>query len=76
MPYSSISQSGSTFLQAFSTAFMVAFASAPSANSTIIFWVIKFTTAEATPSVLPAAYSIRLAQLAQSTSMLYVFFMG
>lgn len=73
--YSSISQSGSTLLHAFTTAFMVAFTSAPSANSTIIFWVIKFTTAEVTPYVFPAASSIKLAQFAQSTSMLYVFFM-
>ena len=43
--------------------------SAPSANSTIIFCIMKLTTTEETPSTFPAASSIRLAQLAQSTSM-------
>ena len=67
--YSSISQSGSTFLQALRTSFITDLASAPSANSTIIFCVMKLTVAFATPSVLLAASSMRLAQLAQSTSI-------
>ena len=37
---------------------MTALGSAPSANVTIIFWVMKFTTTEATPSTLAAVSSI------------------
>lgn len=70
--YNVISQSGSTFLQAFNTFFITAFSSAPSANSTFIFCVIKLTTASLTPSVFFAACCIFSAQLAQSTSILYV----
>ena len=63
-----MSQSGSTLRQAFSTAFMVAFSSAPSAKSTVIFWVMKLMAAAATPGVFWAACSIFRAQAAQSTS--------
>lgn len=48
---------------------------APSSNSTLILSVMKFTVALATPGVALAAVSILLAQFAQSTSILYVFFM-
>ena len=68
--YRKISQSGSTFLQAARTFSMTVLGSWPSANSTIIFWVMKLTVALCTPAVLRAASSIRFAQLAQSTSIL------
>ncbi len=73
--YSSISQSGSTFLQAFSTAFMVAFWSAPSAkfHDHLLRHKVHHGGGHAL-SLLWAASSVGLAQLAQSTSMLYVFF--
>ena len=40
-----------------------------SSKVTIIFWVMKFTVASATPGVFRAASSMRFAQLAQSTSI-------
>jgi hypothetical protein len=67
---SKISQSSSTFLQADSTFSMVAWGSAPSANSTFIFWVMKLTVAFSTPATVLAASSIFWAQFAQSTSIL------
>ena len=48
---------------------MTVLGSLPSVNSTINFWVMKFTTASCTPSVFLVASSMRLAQLAQSTSI-------
>ena len=44
-------------------------------HHTFIFNVMKFTETSATPGIFLAASSIRLAQFAQSTSILYVFFM-
>ena len=49
---------------------------APSSNSTCIFNAIKFTVASFTPAVFFAASSILFAQLAQSTSILYAFFIA
>lgn len=46
----------------------------PLFKSTVIFSVMKLTAAALTPAVFCAAASILLAQLAQSTSIRYVFF--